>query len=152
MLELREVVLADLRTYFRLKVAPEQQDLVSANEFTLALAAYEKGAHVWGLWDGGVAVGLMAMIHPHQSGDLDEGDDLDAAYVWRLMIGAEHQRKGYGKQALLAAIDQATEWNLPRICLSVADEPHSAMPFYEGVGFVKTGRVIEDEIELSRDV
>lgn len=152
MLELRQIVQADLRTYFRLKVAPAQNTLVAPNEITLAQAAYETGSYVWGLWDNDVAVGLMAMIHPKESDDLDEGDDPDAAYVWRLMIGTDHQRKGYGKQALLAAIDQAARWNLPRICLSVADEPQSAIGFYENLGFAKTGRIVDDEIELSRKV
>ena len=152
MLELRKIVQADLDIYFNLKVAPTQGNLVAPNEITLAQAAYEPGSYVWGLWDSDVAVGLMALIHPQESNDLDDGDDLGAAYVWRLMIGADYQRKGYGKQALLAAIDQAAKWELPRICLSVVDEPLSAIEFYESVGFTKTGRIVDDEIELSCDV
>ncbi|MEE9427000.1 MAG: GNAT family N-acetyltransferase [Paracoccaceae bacterium] len=152
MLELRKIVKPDLRTYFALKVLPEQNDLVSPNEITLAQAAYETGSYVWGLWEGDTAVGMIAMIHPRESDDLDEGDDPDAAYVWRLMVGAEHQGKGFGKQALLAAINQAANWGLPRICLTVADEAHSAIEFYENLGFVKTGRVVDTEIELIRDI
>jgi len=41
------------------------------------------------------------MINPLiESPSFEEGDPLDAAYLWRLMIADEQQGKGYGGEAL----------------------------------------------------
>ncbi|MDJ0826352.1 MAG: GNAT family N-acetyltransferase [Rhodobacter sp.] len=135
-----------------LDVAAGQVDLVSPNAVTLAQAAYEPGAYVWGLWDGETAVGLMAMIHPREDPFLGESDDPDAAYLWRLLIDAAHQRKGHGTFALAEAVAQSRAWGLPRLMLNVADDPASAMPFYLGFGLKPTGRVVHDELELVMSV
>lgn len=151
-LERRAVERDHLRRLFQLKVREDQKTLVAPNEITLAQAAYEPGAHLWGLWDGGTVVGLMAMIHPHEAGGMEEGEDPDAAYLWRLMIGAEHQGKGHGRAALDQAVQQGRDWGLPRIALSVVQADNSAIAIYEAAGFRRTGQIIEDEIVLSRDL
>ncbi len=150
-LERREVTKHHLLALFQLKVREDQPGLVAPNEITLAQAAYEgEGVYVWGLWDEDTAIGLMAMIHPREYDDLQEGDDPDAAYIWRLMIGADHQGKGYGLAALEAAMEQTRAWGLPRITLTVADKPESALGFYERAGFRRTGRIVDEEIEMLR--
>jgi len=151
-LEARKVEKDHLRALFRLKVAEDQAGLVAPNEITLAQAAYEAGSHVWGLWEGDTAVGLIAMIHPHEAGGMEEGEDPDAAYIWRLMIGAEYQGKGHDRAALDLAIGQGRDWGLPRIALSVVQADNSAIAMYEAAGFRRTGKIIEDEIVLSRDL
>lgn len=93
-LERRRVEKDHLRALFRLKVAEDQAGLVAPNEITLAQAAYEPGGYVWGLWEGDIAVGLLAMIHPHEAGGMEEGEDPDAAYLWRLMIGGGASGQG----------------------------------------------------------
>lgn len=150
-LERREVTKDDLDALFRLKVRDDQPGLVAPNEITLAQTAYEgNGAYVWGLWDGDNVVGLMAMIHPREYSDLEEGDDTDAAYLWRLMIGAEHQGRGFGRAALNAAAKQARDRGLPKVSLTVVDSPISAVAFYEKAGFQRTGRIVDGEVELLR--
>ncbi len=147
----RKVTKEHLRTLFELKVRDDQPGLVAPNEITLAQAAYEgAGAYVWGLWDGGIAVGLIAMIHSGEYADLEEGDDPEAAYIWRLMIGADHQGRGYGRAALEEAAKQARDWKLPKLTVTVVDSPISPLPFYERAGFSRTGRIVDDEIELMR--
>lgn len=152
MLERRQVTRDHLKKLFKLKVAPEQDNLVAPNEITLAQQAYEPGSSVWGLWDGETLVGLLAMVDPRKTPHNEDGDDLEAAYVWRLMIGAGHQSKGYGRAAIEEALTVTRDWGLPRICLTCVDEPGSAMVFYESLGFKRTGRVISGEVELIRDV
>lgn len=152
MLKRRDIRRDDLRTLFELKVGAGQAGLVAPNEVTIAQQAYEPGSVVWGFWDGDTAIGLLAMVNPRKTPHNEEGDDLEAAYVWRLMIGADHQGKGYGRAAMEEALAVTREWGLPRISLTCVDEPGSAMGFYEGLGFKRTGRVISDEVELMRDV
>jgi diamine N-acetyltransferase len=152
MLERREIHRDTIRQVIDLKVRPDQSDLVAPNVVTLAQTPYETGAQVWGLWDGDVPVGLMAMVHPDEFLWHDVGDDREAAYLWRLMIGAEFQGRGYGRAAIAEAIAVARLWHLPRLASSVVNVAHSSMPFYEKLGFRNTGRIVEGELVITMDV
>jgi diamine N-acetyltransferase len=140
-----------------LSVRAGQAGFVSSNAKTLAQAAYEPGAYVWGLWDQAVPVGLMAMIHPGEARSADDPlrqqpDDPAAAYLWRLMIGADFQGKGYGAAALAEAFAQTRAWGYSRLTAHVADEPHSNLGFYERFGFQNTGVVEDDEVVIVAEV
>lgn len=150
MLERRAVTRETLTPLLRVKTRPDQDHLVAPNAVTIAQAAYEPGGHVWGLWDGETAVGLLAMLDPHEA-ILEGGDDPDGAYIWRLLIGAEFQGKGYGRAAIGLALAQARSWNLPRVATSVVDSPDSNIGFYEHLGFRRTGTFVDGEIVLNRE-
>ena len=149
MLERRAVTRDTVRTLVGLKVRADQQDLVSANSVTLAQTPYEPGSVVWGLWDGETPVGLVAMVHPQEYPFHAPGDDVDAAYLWRLMIDSALQGRGYGKAAINEAVRQTRDWGLPRLTCSFANEQHSNIGFYLKLGFRDTGRIVEDERVLS---
>jgi diamine N-acetyltransferase len=153
-MERRPVLRDHVRPLIGLKVRPDQEDLVSSNAKTLAEAAYETGSHVWGLWDGTVLVGLMAMIHPGEypwdAYSFPQPDeDRTAAYLWRLMIGAEFQGRGHGRAALTEAVIQARAWGCSRLTAHVSDAPHSNLPFYERFGFRNTGRIEDGELVIA---
>ncbi|MGL5011005.1 MAG: GNAT family N-acetyltransferase [Paracoccaceae bacterium] len=140
---------------FKLKVAPGQEDLVSPAPVTLARQAYTPGAHVWGIWAGETAVGVIGMIHTAEFVPLDgRAPRKDTAYVWRLLVDGAHQGNGYGRAALAHACDVAEGWGYARLSLTVADEPHSNIGFYEALGFTATGEVDTEagELELMADV
>ena len=147
MLERRSVTRDTLWPLINLAVRPDQSDLVSPNLKTFAEVPYEPGACVWGLWDGGVPVGLMAMVDP--GGVKANGPFLDpeAAYLWRLMIAAGHQGQGYGAQAVAFAIQSARDWRAPRLVVGVSDAAHGNRGFYERLGFRDSG-VTEDDDRL----
>lgn len=152
MLERREITRETLGALLKLKVRPDQDHLVAPNPVTIAQCAYEQpGGYVWGLWDGDTAVGLLAMIHPGEYPHMEAGDDLEGAYIWRLMIGADHQGKGYGAAAIAECCAQARDWGLPRVATSVVQADDSNIGFYEKLGFRRTGGIVDDEIVLSRD-
>lgn len=141
----------------QLMVRPDQIDLVSSNAKTLAQAAYETGSYVWGLWDGETLIGLMAMIHPFEYPWDDyqfhePGDNARCAYLWRLMIGAEFQGKGYGSAALAEAFAQTRAWGYVRLTAHVSDEPHSNLRFYQSHGFHSTGIIEGGELVIAIDL
>ncbi len=157
MLTRRPVLRDHVLPLIGLTVRADQADLVSSNAKTLAQAAYETGSYVWGLWDGDTLVGLMAMIHPGEypwdSHTAPEPDaDRTAAYLWRLMIGAEFQGNGYGAAALAEAFTQTRAWGCARLTAHVADETHSNLGFYERFGFRKTGKVEDGELVIAIDL
>jgi diamine N-acetyltransferase len=150
--EARPVTRDTLWALIGLSVRDDQRDLVSSNMKTFAEAPYEPGAVVWGLWDGMVPVGLMAMVNP--DGVRQHGPFLQpgAAYLWRLMIAADRQGKGYGGQALRHAIAAAKGWGAGHLVTGVNDAPHGNRRFYERYGFVSSGKVEEDDLLLVLDL
>jgi diamine N-acetyltransferase len=151
-LERREVTRDTLWTLIGLEVRADQRDLVSSNIKTFAEAPFEPGSQVWGLWDGDTPVGLMAMVHPDEYPYFQPGDDREAAYLWRLMIAAPCQGRGYGRQAIALAVQVAWDWGCPRITAGVSDVAHSNMGFYERLGFRWTGRYEEGEKVIVMDL
>lgn len=148
MLECRAVTHDSLSVLLALRVTEAQRGLVAENAVTLAQAPHEPGSRVWGLWAGETAVGLMAMINPTECPFLEPDEDPGAAYLWRLMIDAGQQGKGYGREALSLAGRQARQWGLPRLTAGVVDRVDSSIGFYEACGFRRNGRLVEGEIEI----
>jgi ribosomal protein S18 acetylase RimI-like enzyme len=68
-------------------------------------------------------------------------------YLWRLLVDRMHQRRGIGR----AIIDQLqrllTERGQHTLLTSWGEGQGSPRRFYEGLGFVPTGRVVEGETE-----
>jgi diamine N-acetyltransferase len=151
-IERREVTRDNVRALMALEVGAAQRGLVAPNAVTLAQAPYESGARVWGLWDGDVAVGLIAMVHPAEYLWFVEGEDREAAYLWRLMIDESHQGKGYGRAAIAEVAQVARDWGVPRVSAGVVDLPQNPLGFYEKLGFRRTGLVIDGEIMIEKPV
>ncbi len=82
----------------------------------------------------------------------EEGEDPAAVHMWRLMIAAEQQGKGYGKAAIAEAVAQTRAWGFQKLGTSVVDSPDSNIGFYESLGFRRTGGFVDDEIALIREL
>ena len=69
-------------------------------------------------------------------------------YVWRFMIDARHQGRGYARRAMALLLDEARADGAREITLSVVPGEHSALDFYRGLGFEETGKIEHGELEL----
>ncbi len=68
-------------------------------------------------------------------------------WVWRLMIAADHQGKGYGRAAMEALIARLrAEGKFDALYLSYEPENTGAERFYAGLGFEKTGHIEHGEL------
>jgi diamine N-acetyltransferase len=133
---------------YRLRVAPGQEGFVAPNEFSLAQAPYETGATPYVIWSGDARVGFLQVIDMREYAYRDPADDPNALYLWRFMIGAEFQGKGFGTAALSALIGMARKMGVSAVEVSVVAENAVALRFYEGLGMTRTGRLIDGEIQL----
>jgi len=148
-LEAREIDFHNLSKIMKLTIADNQKGYVAPNSVTIAQNAYEPAGWVRGLWDADVPIGLVAMINPSiPSPSFEDGDPTDAAYLWRLMIDKSQQRKGYGKLAMEIAFQKAREWNMPRFQTSCVPGDQTPQKFYESLGLMPTGRMVDGEVEL----
>ena len=152
-IEARAVDRGNLRALLDIKVRDDQRHLVASNAVTIAQVSYEPYSWLRGLWMGDQAVGLVAMIdlrpdHP----DVGPNDPKNAAYLWRLMIEATQQHKGYGRQAIVLAFQQARIWERDTLCLHVSEREGNALAFYRRFGLEPTGRVDTGEAVLTAPV
>ena len=136
--ELREVSKDDVRAICRLAVAPAQMSFVAPNAISFAEALFEPKAWYRGIYADGTPVGF-AMLSIDQ--------DAPEYYLWRFMIDARYQGRGYGRVAIGLIVDFVR--TLPgarELLVSWVPADGGPEPFYRGLGFVPTGEM--DGIEV----
>ncbi|MEM6855464.1 MAG: GNAT family N-acetyltransferase [Planctomycetota bacterium] len=148
--ELLAVDPKNLGKVLRLRVAPGQEKFVADNARSLAEAyVYPDRAWPRAICVDGEPVGfaMLDVVGP----DHPEAEEGRASYfLWRLMIDADHQRRGYGRAAIAALVAHVK--TLPdgrELKTSYVPGEGTPGPFYEGLGFVPTGEMDDDEVVLS---
>lgn len=132
-LELRLVTTENWNLVARLEVSEDQRNFVASNSYSLAQAAYEPGLTPVAIYADEILVGFAMYTHEPWHGEFG---------IVRLMIDRQYQRKGYGRQAVLALNDILRR--LPgcdSIILSVIKDNTAGWQFYQRLGFV----VFEEE-------
>lgn len=138
MVQLKEVTPQNFEEVIGLKVLPRQEAFVAPNVRSLAEARVFPNAVPLAVCDGEKIVGF-AMYGV----DEDDGE----YWICRLMIDAQYQGKGYGRQALeqlLARIRREPDYD-GQIFLSAEAENAGAIRLYQSLGFQFDGRVLEGE-------
>lgn len=136
---LREITADTVRHVTALSVAPDQLGYVASNAVSIAEAHFEPKA-----WFRAVAAGdeLVGFVMAYRDPDTRE------FYVWRFMIAAEHQGRGYGRRALELLVEEARSDGAAEVTLSVVPGEGSALDFYAGLGFEETGEVDDGEVVM----
>ena len=127
-----------------LRVAPGQQRFVSGVRRSLTEAAEHPGARAlpFGIYDDGTPVGFVMIAE-----DVD-GPPYVPNYLWKLLIDAGHQRSGYGRAAVAFVVERLRARGAEALTTSAGQGTGSPIPFYEGLGFVRTGEMDGDEVVL----
>ena len=130
---LREITADTVRAICALEVAPEQRGFVAPNAVSIAQAHFEPRAWFRAVYADEEPVGFAMLL---------ENTDDHEYYLWRFMIAAEHQGKGYGRHALDLVVERVR--GLPGATeLRTSYVPGQAGPrgFYLRYGFEETGEV-----------
>jgi diamine N-acetyltransferase len=136
---LQEVTTANWRAIVALRVAPDQEDWVAPNHYSLLEAAYGFEGELAHLKL--VPLAIYAADAPVGFLLYNTGPTLDRFFIMRLMIDHLHQAKGYGRAALsqllgiFRAYPQAAE-----VAVSYNQGNTSARQLYLSCGFVEVGR------------
>ncbi|PAE23453.1 MULTISPECIES: GNAT family N-acetyltransferase [Bacillaceae] len=138
MIEFREIDRHNFFDVIDLRVAEEQKAFVAPNVFSLAQAKAFPECECLAIYHDEVLVGFTMYCM----------DDDDKEYwIYRLMIDAKHQSKGYGKAAMEKLIERIKQDQEHKVVyLSFEPENHLAKGLYEKLGFEADGRVIDGEI------
>ena len=137
----------NLQEVLRVRTAPHQEDYVADNGRSIAegLLCTPPGWYR-AVYDADVCVGFVMLAHFD-----DPAHELyhryHGWYLWRLLIGAAHQRRGYGAQVMHLVYRHIDEQGGPRR-LTTSWNPDLGGPerFYRGLGFEPTGEIDEGEV------
>jgi diamine N-acetyltransferase len=137
---LREVTKDTVRTVIRLKVGPGQEHFVAPNAFSIAEAHFSDIAWFRAIYADETPVGFIMLA---------DDPDKHEYFLWRLMIDAGQQGKGYGRRAVQQLIDYVkTRPNASELLVSYHPGEGSPRDFYLKLGFQDTGREEEGEVIL----
>ena len=138
---LREITQETVRDILNLKVAPHQEDFVASNAVSIAQAHFEPDV-AWfrAVYADEVPVGFLML----------EDDPTNEGYtLWRFMIDARFQGRGFGRRALALLIEYVkTRPGARALFTSCVPGDGSPCPFYERLGFVYTGAVDDGELVM----
>lgn len=135
--ELRPVTEDNVRAICRLAVAPAQAGFVAPNAVSLAQALFSKEAWYRAIYADDQPVGFAMLSIETEPPNY---------YLWRLMVGRDFQRKGYGRAAMGLIVDHVrTLPGAEALLTSWVPADGGPEPFYRGLGFVPTGEVDDGE-------
>ena len=127
MLTYEKVNLKNIKSFLSLDITSEQKELMPTS-------------HLRTLWDN-FRISYSELFRIRNENDtvgyvlLYPCPRIIKYNVGRLYIDMKHQRKGYGKQALLWSMEKLKEKGASRILLSVHPDNAVARKLYENVGF-----------------
>ena len=135
---LREITADTLREVCRLRVAPGQEGFVAPVAFSIAEAHFSPLAWFRAVYAGDTPVGFVM---------LSDDPDGPEYYLWRLLIDAGHQGRGYGRRAVELLCDHVrTRPGATELLTSWVPGETGPAGFYGKLGFELTGEVDEDEV------
>jgi diamine N-acetyltransferase len=134
---LRKVTGKTVRAICDLNVSESQKGLVSPNAVSIAEAYFTKYAWFRAIYAGNIPVGFV-MLHE---------DPKRGAYgLWRFMIDARYQGRGYGRKALDLVIERVKKRPKAKsLTLHVVRAERGAEELYKRYGFEFTGKIEEGQ-------
>jgi len=156
---LRDIVTdADREAVLALRRKPGQERYLGsmASHFEDAAEYSQACPRMWSVHDAdeGTLVGFAMISDNIPQAVLDADDDIVGPYfLWRLLIDAPFQGRGYGRATIDAVADYVrTRPGGDVLYTSCADGDGSPQPFYLRYGFTKTDRVADGEEVLRLDL
>jgi len=117
---------------------PLLEEFVASNAVSIAQSKIEKDWTIKAIYSDDTMVGFTMYGYSRKYSFYE---------ICRLMIDHRYQSRGYGRSALYQVIDRMRmEFNKPDIYLSFHSNNRVAKVLYEKIGFIDTGKVIDNEI------
>ncbi|MFO7618166.1 MAG: GNAT family N-acetyltransferase [Thermoplasmata archaeon] len=152
-LEFREVTEDNFEEFVRLEVSPDQKNnfyfkRTDPNLWSLAQMHVYKGSRIRAIYADDIMVGGMfyapslAPEHPER------------AWLTRFMIDQRHQGKGHGRKAMLMLFDRVKAENPKATRLGLSYEPENtlAAALYKSLGFEETGKVVNGQVVVRKNL
>ena len=154
MIRLEKVNPKNVWKLLRLHVSPKQDDFVASNTQSMveAYLSLDAGgvALPFGIYDDDTPVGFLMIGYGVDDTCEDPPQIAYGNYsIWRFMIDEHYQHRGFGREALMLALDYIRTFPCGKAeyCyLSYEPENKAANSLYASCGFRENGEMDEDEI------
>ncbi len=148
-ISLKKITKINLMSILQLDVKPEQRNLVAPNAISIAQAHFNKDAWFRAIYADNKPIGFV-MISDSLLRYKSNPNHRPSYFLWRFMIDAKYQGKGYGKKAMKLIINHVrSRPNAKELLLSHSKLDGNAGVFYKKFGFDYTGSEIGDELVMS---
>jgi diamine N-acetyltransferase len=118
-----------------------QSHMVAPNAVSIAEAHFDPHAWFRAIYADETPVGFIMLY---------DGPEEPIYFLWRLMIAAPHQGKGFGRQAIEMLIDRVkTRPSATELLVSCGEGDGSPEGFYQKLGFKRNGKIYGDEVGLT---
>ena len=147
MIELCPVTIQNWEALIGLKVREDQRSFVASNLYSIAQAQFgEEFEGHWDLHPFGIYVGEEPVGFVMYALKFDY--PAYEAYVIRLMVDEKHQGRGYGRAGMEKVVEvfRADE-RVHAVGISYEPDNEGARRLYASLGFVETGRIVDEETE-----
>jgi len=139
---LREITSETVRAVCRLSdtLLPPKKYMVAPNAISIAQAHFEEHAWFRAIYAGETPVGFIMLYDDPEKPDY---------FLWRLMIAGPHHGKGFGRRAIELLVDYVrTRPGATVLETSCGQGPGNPEGFYGKLGFVRSGKMFDDEVGL----
>jgi diamine N-acetyltransferase len=136
---LREITGETVTTICKLSdtMPEEQKKMVAPNAVSIAQAHFAEHAWFRAIYADETPVGFVMLWDDPQKAEY---------FLWRLMVAAPHQRRGYGRRAMEHLIGYVkTRPNAKELKASYVPIDGGPDGFYRKLGFEETGEVMHGE-------
>jgi diamine N-acetyltransferase len=144
---LKRITRRNLDAVLKLKVKPQQENLVATNAKSIAQAHFYREAWYRAIYLDYTPIGFVLLVdstikYKHMK------PKTPYLYLWRLMIDGKYQEKGYGREAVELIINHLkTRPNAKEVTLHHEQTQGNAGEFYERLRFKPTGKILHNELE-----
>ena len=122
-----------------------QRKMVADNALSIAQGHFSENTWMRAIYADAVPIGFLML---HIGSDYEDGIDCPGVFLWRLMIAGPYQGKGYGRLAMQRLFAHLRAQGTHELYTSCGLGERSPEGFYKGLGFIPTGEMYDDEIEL----
>jgi len=138
-IDLREINKNNWSDCVNLSVSSAQRGFLPDNSYSLAQAAYEPECVPLGIYANEKLIGFAMYATTEFAGEVVQ-------WIYRLMIDAKSQNKGFGKEAVIQLIKYIKSRHNEQVILSYVRENKIAKNLYASCGFNETGERYNDEV------
>lgn len=136
---IQEVTRDSLDACINLKLAEDQVHRIDPNVYSIAESKVDPTLTPYAIHLDDTVIGFVMTEY--------DSDEINERKYWvtRFMIDVSYQRKGYGKMAMQKVIERLKkDKNCQFIGLSTEPDNEPALQFYQSLGFVNTGELLEE--------
>lgn len=142
MITLQPITEQNWYTCCQLTLSDEQQAYMEPNAISLLQAMYEPTLRAYAIYEDETMVGFLMY-----NTVLEE---LDARWVYRIMVDHAHQRKGIGRKATELMLEEVEQLGTEPIVVGYHPDNRGAHRLYESLGFVDEGNRFGREMAVIR--